>query len=41
MWSSITRVLRVGALVALYAAMLVCVIALWNPQAPEFIYVAF
>ncbi|MEO8601866.1 MAG: hypothetical protein ABI629_04750 [bacterium] len=35
------RVLRSGATIVLYAAMLLAVLAMWNPNAPQFIYVAF
>jgi hypothetical protein len=33
--------LRKAATVAMYAAMLLAVLALWNNDAPSFIYVAF
>jgi hypothetical protein len=35
------RGLRTLATVVLYALMLIAVLALWNHDAPEFIYVAF
>jgi hypothetical protein len=35
------RVLRIVGMVVAYALMLVAVIALWNNEAPQFIYVAF
>ena len=35
------RTLRTVATVVLYALMLAAVIALWNNEAPQFIYVAF
>ena len=35
------RGLRMLATVVLYALMLVAILALWNNDAPEFIYVAF
>ena len=35
------RTLRIVGEVFLYAAMLAAVVALWNDEAPQFIYVAF
>lgn len=35
------RLLRTLATVVLYGLMLLAVIALWNTDAPQFIYVAF
>jgi hypothetical protein len=37
----VLRVLRTGGTVLLYAAMLAAIVALWNNDAPTFIYVAF
>jgi len=38
---SLFSVLKSIATVALYLAMLVAILALWNNNAPQFIYVAF
>jgi hypothetical protein len=35
------KLLKSVATFALYALMLMCIIALWNNHAPRFIYVAF
>jgi len=35
------RALKVVATVLLYSAMLIAILALWNNDAPKFIYVAF
>jgi hypothetical protein len=35
------RVLKSIATIVLYVAMLVAILALWNNDAPQFIYVAF
>jgi len=35
------QILKSVATVALYAAMLIAILALWNNDAPQFIYVAF
>jgi hypothetical protein len=35
------RGLKTLAATLLYAAMLICIVALWNNDAPPFIYVAF
>ena len=39
--SFLFQVLKSIATVALYAAMLVAILSLWNNDAPQFIYVAF
>ncbi len=36
-----TRLLRAAGRVVLYGLMLLAVLALWKPNAPPFIYVAF
>ena len=38
---AVLRRLKTVATVVLYALMLVAVLALWNNEAPQFIYVAF
>ena len=35
------QILKSVATVALYAAMLIAILALWNNDAPQFIYVSF
>lgn len=35
------RALRTAGTILLYAAMLAAIVALWNNDAPNFIYVAF
>ncbi len=37
----VLRVLKTGGTILLYAAMLTAIVALWNNDAPSFIYVAF
>jgi len=37
----VLRVLKEIAIVAVYLLMLIAVVALWNNDAPQFIYVAF
>jgi hypothetical protein len=37
----VLRVLKQAAVLVLYAAMVLAVLALWNNAAPQFIYVAF
>lgn len=39
--SPVFRVAEKVATVLLYAAMLIAILALWNNDAPQFIYVAF
>lgn len=37
----VVRIVKSIATVVLYAAMLIAILALWNNDAPQFIYVAF
>ena len=38
---SFFKALRIAGTVLVYALMLVAIVALWNNEAPQFIYVAF
>ena len=38
---SVLKALRTAATIAVYLLMLLAVVALWNNEAPQFIYVAF
>ena len=41
MTMSFLKALRIAGTVLAYALMLVAIVALWNNEAPQFIYVAF